>query len=238
LRLQIRKVFRPAGAGYTRDRIGRATAITDDSGTRTLSYNGDGSLLTEQYGAGMLSGLGSARTYDSLGRRTALAGTLSQPYSASYSYNTNNGKLSQIHWADGLWGGAPEGYFAAYDYSTSGRLTGLTRGTIEGGWDSEGLWLNRGYDAKGRLTYADNYSYYGDVPTFGYTYDARDLRTRVDLVTGEYWSYGYDSKGQLTQGELKSGSGETVPGMAYGYAYVTYTRANHEQSACQLALKR
>ena len=70
----------------------------------------------------------------------------------------------------------------------------------------------RGYDHFNRLT---------DVNGYGYTYNARDQRTKQTLIDGQSWEYSYDELGQVIGGVKKTAAGAVVSGQNYAYAYDT-----------------
>ena len=70
----------------------------------------------------------------------------------------------------------------------------------------------RGYDHFNRLTGVNGY---------GYTYNARDQRTKQTLIDGQSWEYSYDELGQVISGVKKTAAGAAVSGQNYAYAYDT-----------------
>ena len=168
---------------YTLDRTGRVTAVTDASGSRTLSYNADGTLANETIPYIVNGAVGY--TYDSLGRRTELQ--LNQNSAAvfanSYTYDAMS-RLATV--SDGT------------NTVTYSRISGnnlLNTTTITAGGSTK-LTTTRNYDAQNRLTSISSVA--GAVTkTYSYTYDANDRRSRLDMADGSYWLYTYDAKGQF-----------------------------------------
>ncbi len=58
--------------------------------------------------------------------------------------------------------------------------------------------------------------------TTGRTYQTRDTTgriTRANLPGGDHWTYGYDSKGQVTSATRKNSAGTTLTGLASTYSF-------------------
>ncbi len=57
------------------------------------------------------------------------------------------------------------------------------------------------------------------VDDSSYTYNSANQRTRIDLADGSFWSYEYDSLGQLTNAVKYWFDGTAVPGQQFGYGF-------------------
>jgi RHS repeat-associated protein len=55
--------------------------------------------------------------------------------------------------------------------------------------------------------------------SFGYEYNNANQRTRVDWADGSYWTYGYDSLGQVISGKKRFSDGVLVPGQQFEYDF-------------------
>ena len=71
------------------------------------------------------------------------------------------------------------------------------------------------YDNLNRLTGKTS------VLNFNYQYNAASQRTKVTLVDGSYWLFGYDALGQLTSGIKHWSDGTVVAGQQFDYAFDT-----------------
>ena len=56
---------------------------------------------------------------------------------------------------------------------------------------------------------------------FNYQYNAASQRTRVTLIDGSYWLYGYDALGQLTSANKYFRDNTPVAGQQFDYAFDT-----------------
>jgi RHS repeat-associated protein len=126
-----------------------------------------------------------------------------------------------------------------YGYDTASRLTSVSDGTLSATYAYQAnsdllstitlrngatmrLTTTRVYDRWGRLQSQWAVANAASVqPTVGsgYTYNAAGQRIRQDLGDGTYWTYAYDSLGQLTGAQRRWPDGTLVAGQQYGYLY-------------------
>jgi RHS repeat-associated protein len=158
---------------YAYDADGEVTSVTDSTGTRGLTYDGDGELTAEgafSYGydsAGNITsrqypdGTAISYAYDDDGQVTLMAVGSAE---TTYSYDAAGNLTSTAE---------PDGVTETRTYDDAGQLTGITDATSSGTLDSYGLTLNAdgqpaavavtrngipepgqyyGYDSGGRLT--------------------------------------------------------------------------------------
>ena len=209
---------RPTGTGtgysdttpavtYTLNRLGQITSITDAAGIRTRSVATDGRLLSETYGAGLLSGASTTYGYDALLRRGTFSTSTGGPsFDATWSYDGAS-RLS------GVTSGADT---TTYTYApNSGLVTG--RATVRGG--TPRLITATSYDSLERLTSIVSSNSSTVVSSHAYAYDSLNRRTESTLEDGKEWEYQYDAMGQVTSGRKKTAAGADVPGMVFGYAF-------------------
>ena len=77
------------------------------------------------------------------------------------------------------------------------------------------------YDYLNRLTGISSAAASAATPSFVYSYNAANQRTKDKLVDGSYWVYGYDALGQVTGGHKYFYDGTGVPGQQFDYAFDT-----------------
>jgi RHS repeat-associated protein len=126
-----------------------------------------------------------------------------------------------------------------YGYDTASRLTSVSDGTLSATYAYQAnsdllstitlrngattrLTTTRVYDRWGRLQSqwaVANAASVQPVVGSGYTYNAAGQRIRQDLGDGTYWTYAYDSLGQLTGAQHRWPDGTLVAGQQYGYLY-------------------
>lgn len=191
---------------FTYDRGGRRTEITDAAGQTRIAYE-EGLPLTESYLDGLLTGLKLTRTYDQ-GRLAGLKATL---------------------------GSATE-YQAGYAYGTAGRVTGVTSGAIEVGYDylpnstllrsvdsahndAVRMTTTRTWDHLDRLKSIVSTPAAAASVSTEYAYNAAGQRERATLAEGEFWQYRYDALGQVISGRKNLPTGEAIPGYQFGYVF-------------------
>lgn len=194
---------------YAYDDVGRLTGVTKPViGTATYTRNDLGLLtrITDLWGKHWDFG------YSPMGRVTSHIDPLGNQW--NYTYDSH-GRLSQIAY--------PGGSTAIYTYDDAGRVTQVTYPggpTLEYIYDGRGLLLTANhltlaYDARGDVTnsqdgttsfdatYDDGRRLktvtYDGQATVTYTYDERDLLTRVeDDLCGAWMEFTYDTDGRLT----------------------------------------
>jgi RHS repeat-associated protein len=99
------------------------------------------------------------------------------------------------------------------------------------------------YDKLNRLTGISSASSVSSVVNFQYQYNAANQRTKVTLVDGSYWIYGYDALGQLTGARKYFWDGTPYAGQQYGFTFDTIgnrtgTQAGGDSSGLNLRQAR
>lgn len=202
------------GVTLHRDRRGRPDSVTDAAGTHTLGYTADGQLTADTIGGGgLLAGTGVSVGYDGLLRRNALTATggggtfLAQ----GYGYDPASGNLSSVT-------DATNGSSVAYGYQPgSTRLASTT--FSRGG--AVRLTTTRVSDGLGRLSAIINMAEGGStVSAHAYAYNAQGQRREATLADGSVWTYGYNTRGELTAGHRAwNPSGTAVAGQQFDYNF-------------------
>jgi len=72
-----------------------------------------------------------------------------------------------------------------------------------------------------RLTSISSVPSASSAVNFNYTYNSANQRVQSALVDGSFWSYGYDSLGQVTSGKKYWADGTPVAGQQFDYAFDT-----------------
>ena len=193
--------------GYTYDRRGRQKTVTQGSAVTTLTYNDANEVLTEGYTGGTLNGLTVTRGYDTKLRRNSLSAQYSSTplLQHSYVYDPSSGRLQTV--SDGV-NNAAYGYLAnsplvntvTFRQNTTTRLT-----------------TTKSYDFLNRLTSVSSSP--SSSISFGYQYNQANQRTRNTTADGSYWSYEYDSLGQVKRGAKFFSDGYPVPGQQFEYGF-------------------
>ena len=200
--------------GYTFDRLGRMTQVTD-VGTRTLSYNTASEVLSDNYVAAGL-GLNSQLTYgyDPLLRRTNLFNA-SLGANVSYSYDA----------ASRLAGVGDGNNTASYGYVANSPLVGQV--TFKQGANVR-LTTTKSYDNLNRLANVLN-SAAANLSS-AYQYNPANQRTNQLREDGTYWVYQYDNLGQVISGKKYWSDGTPVAGQQFIYNFDNIGNRTQTQS--------
>ena len=150
------------GVTNSYDIFNRLTQVADGIGTTSLGYDANFRLTSS---AGPWPGSTTTYAYDADGRGTNLTTQSGSP--VHYAYDTEN-RLVQVQTASGN---------IAYSYSGVNPL-------VQTVTYPNGSYVNKGYDALGRVTQVSSHKAAGDIiGQFAYTYGASDLRDS-ETVTG------------------------------------------------------
>ncbi len=211
---------------YSHDRTGRMNSVVRDGMTTTFAYDLANDVLSESYSGGVLNGLSVTNGYDALLRRTglgALAGS-SVLTSAGYSYDNASRLATVTSGSDS----------ATYGYVANSPLVGQI--AFKHGGVTK-MTTTKQYDHLNRLT---SISSIPTLATFEYSYNNANQRTRATLPDS-YWSYQYDSLGQVTSGKKYWNDGTPVAGQQFEYNFDDIgnrntTKAGGDQAGSNLRL--
>ncbi|MEM9445231.1 MAG: RHS repeat-associated core domain-containing protein [Verrucomicrobiota bacterium] len=203
---------------YGYNRRGLLDQVTDAAGTRTLTYYTDRTPWLELIsGSGTLSGYHLTHLPDALGRRQSLSLSFNANdiHQTSYSYDADTGRYLSAKILNPATSATL--HTATYGYLANSNLP--DRVTFNNG-TTDILRTSKTYDYLDRLssTAATNLQT-GPVNSFTYQYDEMNRRTKVDLQGGDYWSYGYNDKGEVISGNKSFSAGVPVSGMQHSYQY-------------------
>ena len=191
-----------ANVTYAYDRRGRQTRVTQGSITTTRSNDDAGDLLAEAYSGGPLSGLAVTNAFDSLLRRTAVALSNQTSTLVRFGYDSASRLKSVTN------GTAT----ATYSYLANSPLVSQISMANNG---SQMMAVSKSYDNLDRLTSVSA----GSTASFNYGYNAANQRTAMTNADNTYWSYGYDSLGQVTSGAKRWSDGTFQAGQQFQYAF-------------------
>ena len=175
---------------YSYDAIGRITSFSDELGTISYTYDGNGNVLktSETTKDGKTSTI--TRTYDCMNRVTSY--TDYKGNTVKYGYDELGNLITLTY---------PGGEIVRYDYDKAGLLTTVT--------DEEGFVTSYSYDDLGRLHTTTKPD--GSVETV--TYDKLSRVTQSEVVAKDdtlisRYSYVYDSWGNIVSITYEDESGE------------------------------
>jgi len=210
-----------------RDRLGRPIEIDDSGGTGATSLNYDtanGELAVVEYENGTHAFLGGITLgisyYDSqsqendrrIGARKELIVTGTSTAHAILSGYDSVGRLKTVSDSTPTIGTVSHTY--TYDAGTS-LITQVASATT-GNFAVE----DRHVDLAGRLTGIVTSNGSASVRRrHGYLYDTAGRRTRGTREDGTYWNYGYNDRGEVTEGRKYTSGGSHLAGHQFKYEY-------------------
>tara|TARA_R100000027_G_scaffold17378_2_gene12564 strand:- start:465 stop:6296 length:5832 start_codon:yes stop_codon:yes gene_type:complete len=196
---------------YTYDRLGRRVGVSDGSGTRQLTWT-NGREASTEYTAGALAGYGVVRAYAA--EEGGRLQTVSAHLPAGWAFQT-----------------------IGYGYDGYGRIGSVTVDADEvtylyreDTWENTHRIYTRGgqetvrqeqaSDRLGRQVSFDAASQAGILFAWTMAYDDQNrVARKTEVSGGDYWDYGYDLLGQVTDVALKRSGGSIVPSYDFGYTF-------------------
>jgi len=198
----------------TFDRAGRPlTVAQSEEGTRTYDYT---SATKITYTGGMFDGITITESEEAgTGRFTgqALALDAASLSTVSYGYHATTGSLETAS----ISAGTAQTHTTYGFHPVHGGLSTIT--TKDG--TTPRLTTTFTYGTGGLLNSLLSVSGSGG-PTTGRSYTERDATGRIkksELPNRDYWTYGYDLKGQVTSGARRHPSGDAFHGLSFGFAF-------------------
>jgi len=159
--------------------------------------------LAENYSGGPLSGTGITNVYDQFLRRTNLS---SVGLTNSYLYDS----ASRLH-------SVSEGTNSAtYAYLANSPLVSqisFTNGSVQR------MVTTKAYDLLNRLTNITSVPSASSAVSFAYQYNSANQRTRRADADSSYWTYSYDSLGQVISGKRYWSDNSPVAGQQFEYSF-------------------
>lgn len=77
----------------------------------------------------------------------------------------------------------------------------------------------KAYDKINRLTSINHANGANTLASYAYGYNAANQRTNVTFADDSFWTFGYDSLGQVNSGKRRSSSGNLFAGLQYEYEF-------------------
>ena len=193
---------------YHRD--GRRKTTFDAAGLHTYHYENLGGLPSgETITGGLLDGVSYSYPNDGLGRRQSFSASLGgqQLLGVGYGYTPE----SRLHTVTA----GP--LVTTYGYVANSDLIGSVTGSRGG---ATMLASSRVYDNVARLDVITNTTGAGPVlSSHDYDYDAAHRRYKATRENGDYWSYGYNDRNEVTGGSKHHSDTILYEGMGYGYGF-------------------
>ncbi len=188
-------------------RNGQLQSVLDASGLRTFGYR-HGQTATEAYGPGLFAGFTLVRDYDDLDRQAALSVT--SPTGAVYHVTYGYDAVSRLY---AVTSGVDVATYAYHPDSD------LVHTLTQAHSNAVRLTTTKLYDKLGRLQSITSVPSADSPISYAYQYSDANQRTRATLATGEYWTYGYDPLGQVTNGVKRFPNGAPIPGYSFSYDF-------------------
>ena len=190
------------------DRLGRLTNVLNGSIACTLGYNDAGIVTNESYSGGIMDKIAITNGCDQFLRRTNLV-TL---YNGSVLTTITNNYDA----ASRLLGIGDGTNSATYSYLTNSPL--VSQIVFKQSTNSR-MTTAKTYDNLNRLTLISSTTNSVVLDQHGYVYNSANQRTTVTNTDGSWWSYQYDSLGQVTSGRKYWSDGPPVAGEQFGYGF-------------------
>jgi RHS repeat-associated protein len=197
-----------AGITNSYDRLGRLTNVLNGAITCTLGYNDVGIATNEAYSGGVMDKISITNGYDQFLRRTNLV-TL---YNGSVLTTITNNYDA----ASRLWGIGDGTNSATYSYLTNSPLVSQIIFKQNG---TNRMTTAKTYDNLNRLTLISSTTNSVVVDKHGYAYNSANQRSTVTNTDSSFWSYQYDSLGQVISGKKYWSDGTPVAGEQFGYGF-------------------
>jgi RHS repeat-associated protein len=190
------------------DRLGRIASVVQNGITNIFAYNNLNQVLSETNRSGILKGLGITNTYDSLLRRTSLQVVTGAVVKVTFNYGYDA--------ASRLQSVTNGNYNASYTYIANSPL--LSQITFRSNATTR-VTTTKTYDYMDRLTAISSTPSAASPVNFNYNYNDANQRVRVNLADGSFWTYEYDSLGQVLSGKRYWSDGTPVAGQQFEYAH-------------------
>jgi RHS repeat-associated protein len=198
----------------TYDRVGRLkTGGLNGGMASTLLYSDADGLLSETFSGGALNGMVVTNVFDALGRRATNGVFYSGQWRAQSAYTYDN--ASRLATASLPLANVSATY--GRDIANSPLLSALT--FREGG--NTRLTVSRNYDLLDRLTSMQSApAGVGEsLIKTAYAYDLLNQRTALTNADNSFWTFGYDSKGQVQSGKHYWSDQTPVAGQQFEYQF-------------------
>ncbi len=196
------------------DRMGRVKTVTDTTGTRTNVYSVQGALIAE----GTALGTTLNHAVDAFGRMSGLS--LGSEYALGYGYNAA-GQFASIT-------AAVASVTSVVEYVYVPNSVRISQHSITRQGSGTSLVTTRTYETNRNLLVQYKNAFDGQtVSQFDYQNNALGQRTRMTMsgsampgeLSGSFWDYSYDLRGQVIGAVRRFEDGTAVPGLDQGFEY-------------------
>ncbi|PWU08174.1 MAG: hypothetical protein C5B50_30145, partial [Verrucomicrobia bacterium] len=193
---------------YGFDRRGRLNAVTNGANITALAFGDANQLLSESISGGLLAGISITNGYDPLLRRTNLAVLQSNNPIIQQSFSLDGAsRLATV--SDGT-------NTASYGYLPN---SSLVQSIVYKHNNTVVLTRTNQFDNLNRLTNLWWTAGSTIIASYAYQYNTANQRTRVKLVDGSYWLYGYDYLGQVISARHYWADGTLVAGEQFEFTF-------------------
>lgn len=192
---------------YRRD--GQKISVQDASGSHVYAYHeGTGMIAGETVTTGVWDGVTLAWGQEAKKRLGGFSAQIaSMPLTAvSYGYDLQ-GRLNSVNEGD---------QEAVYGFTPSSNLLHTTTLKSSGATRLTGAKLYDSVDRLQSLSWSNGIT---AASSLIYTYDSAGRRTLANQSNGSYWSYGYNSKGEVESAVKRDSNNTIFPGLSHGYQY-------------------
>ncbi|HUP80551.1 MAG TPA: RHS repeat-associated core domain-containing protein, partial [Pirellula sp.] len=191
---------------YSYRRNGRLNTVIRNGMTTTFHYSAMGSPLGESYAGGALDGLAVTNNYNGLMQHSAVL--VPGKITNLFAYNMA-ARVTNV--SDGL-------NSATYSYVPNSPL--ISQIVFKSNTTTR-MTTTKQYDFLNRLQSIRNVPSAGGSEPISTTYRYNEInqRTQARLESGEFWSYRYDSFGQVKSGKKRFEDSVPVPGQQFEYGF-------------------
>lgn len=199
---------------YTRNRAGHPAAVSSGDDRWQFLHNAQGQLLSESAIAGTSAGLNVTHSFDSWGRRIAVAADDHADSLLTHTFTHDAaGRLATV---------ASGPVLAQYAYVSDSRLVSQIRFQHNGALR---MTTTRHHDLLNRLTTVASQTVESPASpdtaaaALAYAYNAAGQKTRTTQADGSFWLYDYDALGQLVDARRYWDDWTPVAGQQFAYAF-------------------
>lgn len=190
----------------TFDRLGRSATVTNGVNVIDREFNDAGLQVSEAYTGGPLDGHSVTNGYDSLLRRDALALAAHPSTLIAFGYDGASRLTNVVNDTQSV----------GYGYLANSHLVKTTQFKQSG---AARMTTSRSHDYLNRLSSISSTPSASGAVSFAYLYNTANQRTRATMADGSYWSYGYDTLGQVTSGKRYWSDDTPVAGQQFEYDF-------------------
>jgi len=194
---------------YGYDPRGQVNSVIDAAGTHTIVHAVTGALQSDSIAAGLLSGVVVSNGFDSLLRKSGFQALRNSTSMVSYDWGYDG--LSRLQTVTSGTDSASYVYHSnsslvhtlTFDRSSTTRLT-----------------TSKEFDDFDRVASISSQPSAGDPVGVSFSYNDAGKRETATFPDETYWSYGYNTRGEVTSGAKKLATDDTeLSGYQFGYNF-------------------